>query len=93
LTQTKFIERFHEQNKKVVQTSARVHKTPSTSKTGRYNIDDTDSESDNDDCQQAADLTNGWIDEWKLYLNTYEVVPDNMGIVPWWGVCFCFIPS
>jgi hypothetical protein len=91
LMQMKFIERFHEQNEKVSNMSfARVHKS-SSSKPRRYNTDDTDSESDNDNYQQAADQTNGWIEEWKLYLNTFEVMPDNMGIVHWWGVCLYFI--
>jgi hypothetical protein len=62
---------------------------PPSSKPGRCNVDDTDSKSDGDDCQQV-DATNSWIDEWKLYIDTNEVVPDEMGIVRWWGVHISF---
>jgi hypothetical protein len=84
----KFIERFNEQNKKSlsVRPSTRTHKTHAPPKLNRRNIDDTDTESDDDDDRQGADPTSSWIDEWKLYINTYEVVPDDMGIVQWWGV-------
>ena len=27
-----------------------------------------------------------YLDEWRLYLNTHEVVPNDVGIVQWWGV-------
>jgi hypothetical protein len=81
-----FIERFEEQNKKV---PARLPpKVQSSQKPHRYNIDDTDTESDDDD--QQATPTSSWVDEWKLYLNTYEVVPGNVGIVQWWGVSLHF---
>jgi hypothetical protein len=43
-------------------------------------------EDDNDDNQQSTHITSSWIEEWKLYVNTYKVVPDDMGIVEWWGV-------
>ena len=59
-------------------------KTPVSSKPGRYNIDNTDTESEADD--QATHPTSFWVNEWKLYLNTYEVVPDDLSLVQWWGV-------
>jgi hypothetical protein len=65
-------------------------KTPSSAKPGCCNIDNTDSESDDDNCQQVVDMNHSWMEEWKLYLNTHEVVPDNMGIVHWWGVSVDF---
>ena len=80
-----FIERFNDQNNKPSPEPTNTRKAPSSSKPGHRNVDDTDSESD-EDCQQVVDATNSWMDEWKSYLNTHEVVPDNMGIVHWWGV-------
>jgi hypothetical protein len=84
----KFIEHFNEQNKKSlgVRPSTRTHKTPASPKLNRRNIDDTNTESDDNNDRQVANPMSSWIDEWKLYINTYEVVPDDMGIVQWWGV-------
>jgi hypothetical protein len=28
-----------------------------------------------------------WLDEFKLYLSTSEVVPEGMDTIAWWGVC------
>ena len=85
-----FLERYNEHNKKYNSMTTQTRKTmPPSSKPGRCNVDDTDSESDGDDCQQV-DATNSWIDEWKLYIDTNEVVPDEMGIVRWWGVRISF---
>jgi hypothetical protein len=81
MTQTKFIDRFNEQNK----TIQHFHTTSTSAKRGRRNMDDTDTESDDDD-PEAVRPTSSWVDEWKLYINTYEVVPDDMGIIQWWGV-------
>lgn len=33
------------------------------------------------------------MEEWKLYLNTNEVVPDDVGIARWWGVGLAFLFS
>ena len=71
-------------------------KTRTSPKRGWRNIDDTNTESDNDDSQQVARQTSSWIEEWKLYINMYEVVPDDMGVVKWWGVssqCCHVFPS
>ncbi len=56
-----------------------------TRKRNYFNVDDTDSEFE-DSSQQSVTASNGWISEWKLYINTHEVVPDNMDPVRWWGV-------
>jgi hypothetical protein len=80
-TQMKFIDRFNEQNK----TIQHSHTTSTSAKCGCRNMDDTDTESDDDD-PEAIHPTSSWVDEWKLYINTYEVVPDDMGIIQWWGV-------
>ena len=80
-----FIERFNDQNNKPSPEPTNTCKAPSSSKPGCCNINDTDSKSD-EDCQQVVDATNSWMDEWKSYLNMHKVVPDNMGIVHWWGV-------
>ncbi len=89
----KFVKCFNKQNKKPQAPATRAHKTPSSSKLGHWNIDDTDSSSDDDDCQQVTNTANSWLDEWKLYLNTHEVVLDDVGIVRWWGVCFSLLFS
>ena len=89
----KFVECFNKQNKKPQALATRACKTPSSSKLGRWNINNTDSSSDDDDCQQVTNTANSWLDEWKLYLNTHEVVPDDVGIVRWWGVCFSLLFS
>jgi hypothetical protein len=87
----KFIKQFEELNKKSQPQATRICKTLSSSKRGRQNIDDTDTESDDDDCQQVVNTDNCRIEEWKLYLNTHEVVPDGVGIARWWGVCVLFV--
>jgi hypothetical protein len=87
ITTSKFVERFNEQNKKCQPqaTSKHVRKKVQSIKRRHENIDDTDSSSDDDDCQQVANTANTSLEEWKLYLNTHEVVPDDIGIVRWWG--------
>ena len=84
LTKLKFIDRFNELNKAST-TIPLSQKARASSKPGWHNVDDTDTESDAED-DQGTHLTSTWVDEWKLYLNTYEVVPDDMGLVLWWGV-------
>jgi hypothetical protein len=79
-----FIVRFNQLNKKPV--TQLTLKTCASLKCGCRNIDDTDTKDDNDDNQQVSRLTSSWIEEWKLYVNTYEVIPDDMGIVQWCGV-------
>ena len=83
LTKTKFIKHFNELNKAL--TIPLPQKTHTSSKTGHYNIDDTDTELVADD-DQVAHTTSTWVDEWKLYLNTYKAVLENLGLVLWWGI-------
>ena len=36
------------------------------------------------------------MDEWQAYLNTIESIPDELGIVEWWGVSgmpFCALST
>jgi hypothetical protein len=54
-------------------------------KSSRLNVDDTETEDDTDSCEAAVG-PNVAMDEWKTYLNTKEDVPEEMGIVRWWGV-------
>ena len=50
---------------------------------------DTDSENE-DDVDETLDPAKPWMGEFKRYLDTVDVVPENMNIVRWWGVCqFC----
>jgi hypothetical protein len=79
-----FIVCFNQLTKKPVTQS--TIKTRASPKRGRRNVDDTDTEDDDDDNQQVSCLMSSWIEEWKLYVNTYKVIPDDMGIVQWWGV-------
>jgi hypothetical protein len=79
-----FIARFNQLNKKPVTQS--TLKTRASPKHGRRIIDDTNTKDDDDDNQQVSHLTSSWIEEWKLYVNTYKVIPNDMGIVQWWGV-------
>jgi hypothetical protein len=61
----------------------------SSRKSGRQNIDDTDlsSSDDNDDNdQQTSKGADTYLEEWNLYLNAHEAIPDDIGIVAWWGV-------
>ena len=55
-------------------------------KLAHQNIDDTDSSSDDEDYLKALS-TGNHLEEWNLYLTMNEVVPDEIGIVGWWGVC------
>src|ERR1700761_3419404 len=83
----KFMERYNEKTSKAQPQATCVRKAVhSPAKLGRHrNVDDTDS-SDDEDCQQAISKGDAYLEEWNLYLNTHEVVPDNIGIVRWWGV-------
>ena len=46
---------------------------------------DTDSENEDDD-DEMLDPAKPWMGEFKRYLDTMDVVPENMSIVRWWGV-------
>ena len=76
---------YNELHQHAAPRSARVRKGTSCN-ANRLNIDDTDSESDDDDTK-ASDPSKPWLDKWNTYFHTLEVVPDGMGIVRWWGVC------
>ena len=58
---------------------------PLSRQSSRTNIDDTETEDDSNSCEAAIGGSNA-SDEWKTYLNSIEDVPDEMGIVRWWGV-------
>ena len=91
----KFIERYNQRVDKEQPQATRVHKAAvSSRKPGRQNIDDTDLSSDNDDddnYQQTSNATDTYIEEWNLYLNAHKAMPDDIGIVAWWGVCLTFL--
>ena len=61
-----------------------VRKACPSHKTSHPNIDDTEME-DSDNVEAAVGQSNA-TDEWMAYLSTTEDVPDDMGIVQWWGV-------
>ena len=83
----KFLEHFNMLQSKPSVKSMCVCKTPVTCKPAHPNIDDTDSEDDSNSNQAAIILANVWVDEWQVYLNTNEDIPNGLGIVHWWGVC------
>ena len=85
----KFIERYNEKNSQAQPKAACTCKTVSLKTSGwRPNIDDTDSSDDDKGCQQVTNKGDAYQEEWSLYLNTHEIVPDDMGVVRWWGVHF-----
>ena len=55
-------------------------------KLGHQNINDTDLSSDDEDYLKASS-TGNHLEEWNLYLTMNKVVPDEIRIVGWWGVC------
>jgi hypothetical protein len=73
--------------------SAQVRKAPPSCKSSRPNVDNTDTEGDDDSYEAAVSLTHIGMDEFKMYLNTLEEVPDGMDIVRWWGVSFSIFHS
>ena len=86
-----FIERFNRNNQEQPR-ATRVRKAAATPpKLGRRYIDDSDISSDDSDSIQATSTVNTYMEEWKLYLNTNEVVPDDVGIARWWGVGLAFL--
>ena len=85
-TNLKFIKRFEELSKKTQTRAIHDHKTRTSSKPGCQNVYDTDTETDDDDSEQVVNVGSRWIEEWKLYFSTHEVVPDGVGIACWWGV-------
>jgi hypothetical protein len=52
--------------------------------TKQQNSDDTESE---EELEVSSDPSKPWLWEWNLYLQMHEMVPKDMGIVRWWGVC------
>ena len=80
------MERYNEMDKRSPQ-ATRVHKVATLpQKTGHWKVDDTDSSSEEEDLRPVTNSANLSMEEWKLYLNTREDVPDDIGIVRWWGV-------
>jgi len=45
----------------------------------------TNSENE-DNNDKMLDPAKPWMNEFKWYLDTMDVVPENMSIVQWWGV-------
>ena len=89
----KFVKRYNERNHKAQPKTPYVCKAAPSAKLGQHqNIDDTDSSSDDEDYRQVINKGDAYLDEWSLYLNTHEVVPDDMGIVRWWGVRCVVVP-
>jgi hypothetical protein len=83
----KFVERYNMRNAKEQDQVKCVCKvTVSPPKLGCWNINDTNLSSDDEDYPQASNTVNTYLEEWNLYLNMNEVVPDNIRIVGWWGV-------
>ena len=82
----KFVERFKARNADKKDQVERVRKVAAPrSKHGHRNVDDTDSSLDDEDYPEASSTVN-YLEEFNLYLNTNEIVPDDIGIVSWWGV-------
>ena len=88
----KFMEHYNKKTSKAQPQATCVRKAVhSPAKLGWHrNVDDTDSSND-EDCQQAISKGDAYLEEWNLYLNTHEVVPNNIGIVRWWGVSIVIV--
>ena len=48
-------------------------------------VQDSDSNMSDDDLDDT-NATKPWLSEFHRYLNTHDVIPENMTIVKWWGV-------
>ena len=92
----KFVERYTARNAGGQSQIERVRKVAaSPPKIGRRNIDDTDSchsSSDDESYSQVSSTADAYLEEWNLYLNTNEIVPDDIGIIGWWGVRCVLLP-
>ena len=85
----KFVKHYNQWiNKKQPQAMCVRKAAVSSCKTGHLNINNMDLSSDNDhdNYQQTSKAVDTYIEEWNLYLNTHEAMPDDIGIVAWWGV-------
>ena len=56
----------------------------------RRNLD-TDSEAEDNDNGINIDPLKPWMAEFRLYIDTHDIVPEGMSIVHWWGVSACFL--
>ena len=71
------MECYNEMDKRPPQATC-VHKVAMLpQKTGHWKVDDTDSSSDEEDLRPVTNSANLSMEEWKLYLNTHEDVPDD----------------
>ena len=59
------------------------------SKSSGHRIADMDSESDENKADPLFDSSKPWLAEFNCYITTVESVPEEMGIVHWWGVRDC----
>jgi hypothetical protein len=81
-----FLERFHVLESSLSIKATTIRKAaPLSLKSSHTNIDDTETEDDSDSCEAAVGESNA-SDEWKTYLNSVEDVPDELGVIRWWGV-------
>ena len=82
----KFVEHFKARNADKQDQVEHVHKVAAPhSKHGHQNVDNTNSSSSDEDYPEASSTVN-YLEEFNLYLNTNEIVPDDISIVSWWGV-------
>ena len=88
---SKFIERYKSLNQptnleRPLQSQSK-RTLASIKKQRRQNVDDTESEAEGDN-GEPIDAERPWLSEWNCYEKTHEAVPEGMGIVRWWGVCW-----
>lgn len=48
---------------------------------------DTDSDESDDEDDTSADPSQPWMAEFQWYLNTADILPEDMSVVEWWSVC------
>ena len=91
---TQFIERY-EFLHRMAPSSDQSKKTKKSHKVDgliRDNIE-TDSEYEGDEEEDPlSDPTKPWRGEFLRFLNARDVIPENMGIVEWWGVSVLSCP-
>jgi hypothetical protein len=73
----KFVERYERNNQQQPHTTRVCKAAVPPPKLGRWYTDDSDSSSDESDCQQATNVGNTYMEEWKLYVTDLQGPPSE----------------
>lgn len=58
---------------------------------GLLREDDSDSDDSDNEDDISADPTQPWLAEFQRYLDTNDIMPEEMSVVEWWGVRIIFL--